>query len=218
MPAPVLHVVTNDAVLLRADFQEAAASVLRAGGPGVALHIRGPSMEGRFLLEVGWDLLVGARMVGARLVVNDRIDVAGCLGADGVQLGQRSLPVTVARRLLGGMSVGVSVHHEEEAREARDADWVLVGSLFETASHPEGTPAGVELLTRVGQAAPGLPRVGIGGITPERVGEVRRRGAAGVAVLSGVWDAPSASEAVVRYLTAWDEASETGTEELRENG
>jgi thiamine-phosphate diphosphorylase len=207
MTRPVLHVVTDDAVLLRSDFHDTASAILRAGGPEVALHLRGPSMEGRFLLEVGRDLLLGARVVGARLVVNDRIDVAGCLGADGVQLRQGSLPVEVARRLLSSAYFGVSVHDAREARAARAADWFMVGSVFATRSHPGRTPGGLELLDRVGEAAPGVPQVAIGGVTPDRVAELRHRGAAGVGVIRGIWEDPSPPDAVGRYLRAWEEAS-----------
>lgn len=210
MVAPVLHVVTDDSVLLRADFHEQAAAVLRAGGPEVALHLRGPSLDGRFLLEAGQELLMEARLVGARMVVNDRVDVAGCLGADGVQLRQGSLPLKVARRLLGSAYFGVSVHSAEEARAAKDADWLLVGSVFETASHPEGSPGGLDLLDRVAAAAPGVPQVAIGGITPDRVATLRHRGVAGVAVIRGIWDAAAPPDAVGRYLRAWDEASNGG--------
>lgn len=207
MTRPILHIVTTDSILLRADFQDTASAVLRAGGPEVALHLRGPSMDGRFLLEVGRDLLLGARVVGARLVVNDRIDVAGCLGADGVQLRQGSLPVDLARRLLGSAYFGVSVHDAEEARAARSADWLMVGSIFATHSHPGETPGGLELLDRVAEAAPGVPLVGIGGVTPERVASLRHRGAAGVGVIRGIWEDPSPPDAVGRYLRAWEEAS-----------
>ena len=218
MIAPVLHVVTDDSVLLRADFHDQAAAVLRAGGPEVALHLRGPSVEGGFLLGVGQELLLEARVVGARIVVNDRVDVAGCLGADGVQLRQGSLPLHVARRLLGSAYFGVSVHSAEEARADAAADWHLVGSIFQTPSHPEGSPGGLELLDRVAEAAPGVPSVAIGGVTPERVAGLRHHGVAGIAVIRGVWDQPSPPDAVGRYLRAWQEASNGGDTGMETHG
>ncbi len=218
MIAPVLHVVTDDSVLLRADFHASAVSVLRAGGPEVALHIRGPSLDGRILLDVGKELLLEARVVGARLVVNDRVDVAGCLGADGVQLRQGSLPLDLARRLLGAAYFGVSVHGPEEARAAKAADWLTVGSVFETPSHPGRPPGGPELVDQVAAAAPNVPLVAIGGITPERVAGLRHRGVAGVAVLRGIWENPSPPDAVGRYLRAWDEASNGGGTAMETDG
>jgi thiamine-phosphate diphosphorylase len=203
---PVLHVVTDDTVLLRADFGQVAEAVLRAGGADLALHLRGPSLDGRLLLYRGRELLLTARTSGAWVVVNDRVDVAGCITADGVQLGQRSLPLDVVRRLLGTMRVGISVHDPGEARKSAGADWLLAGTLFETPSHPGRAPSGVEILRTIGEVVPGVPLVGIGGITPERVAGVRAAGARGIAVLRGVWDDPSPGRAVERYLTAWRDA------------
>ena len=206
MTLPPLHLVTDDAVLARDDFRHAAAETLGAGGASLVLHLRGPQTGGRTLYRLAAELLPAADASGARLLVNDRVDVAACVGAHGVQLGQRSLPVAVARELLGpGGLVGVSVHSAAEAREAAAPDFLLVGTLFETPSHPGRPGAGTELLHAVAAAAPGIPLVGIGGVTPEHLAGLRAAGAHGVAVLRGVWDATSPATAVQRYLTLWQE-------------
>ena len=127
-----------------------------------------------------------------------------------MQLRQGSLPLPLARRLLRSAYFGVSVHGADEARAARGADWLTVGSVFPTASHPGGTPGGLELIDQVAQAAPGVPQVAIGGVTPDRVAGLRHRGVAGVAVIRGVWDHSSPPDAVGRYLRAWKEASNGG--------
>jgi thiamine-phosphate diphosphorylase len=112
--------------------------------------------------------------------------------------------VEAARRLLGiEPAIGVSVHSAAEAVEARGADFLLVGTLFETPSHPDREGAGTGLLREVSQAAMGTPLVGIGGITAERVPELRRAGSHGFAVLRGVWEARAPARAVERYLTTW---------------
>jgi thiamine-phosphate pyrophosphorylase len=201
---PILHVVTDDAVLSRPDLLAVAREILIAGGDDVALHLRGPGMDGGPLYAVARALLPQADAVGAWVVVNDRVDVAGCAGAHAVHLGQRSLPVEAARRLLGiEPAIGVSVHSAAEAVEARGADFLLVGTLFETPSHPDREGAGTGLLREVSQAAMGTPLVGIGGITAERVPELRRAGSHGFAVLRGVWEARAPARAVERYLTTW---------------
>lgn len=214
MTLPPLHLVTDDAVLAREDFRDAAAAALEAGGAQLALHLRGPRTDGATLYRLAADLLPVANATGARLLVNDRADVAACAGAHGVQLGQRSLRADVARGLLGpGALIGVSVHSADEAREAAASapagaappDFLLVGTLFETPSHPGRPGAGTGLLAEISVAAPGLPLVGIGGVTPERLAGLRAAGAHGFAVLRGIWDAPSPAEAVGRYLTLWQE-------------
>lgn len=199
---PTLHAVTDDRVLRGADFAERARAVLRAGRGDVALHLRGPRTAGRALYALAEALLPAAREAGALLLVNDRVDVALAAGADGAHLGARSIVPRNARALLGaGRLLGLSVHSAAEAEEGREADFLLVGTLYATASHPGRPGAGPALLRETGAA--GVPRIGIGGITPERVGEVRAAGAHGVAVLRGVWDAPDPAGAVREYLAAW---------------
>lgn len=205
-------------------FLQVAGAALRAGGARLALHLRGPRTAGRILHDLGSELARMAAGSGGRLLVNDRIDVALACGADGVHLGGRSLSPGDARRAIermGGVSTGIevpapgrapdgrfwigaSVHSVEEAESAATAavDFLLVGSVFPTASHPGARPLGPEGLAEVGRAAGDRPVLGIGGITPSRVPEVLIAGAGGVAVLGGVWDAPDPPEAVLAYLAA----------------
>lgn len=203
MIAP-LHVVTDDRVLERPDFLRVAQEVLRAGGGDLALHVRGPGLAGRSVYDRTRALRPAARAAGAALFVNDRVDVALVLELDGVHLGQRSLPPVEAKALLGpGAVVGVSVHSVEEARKAESggADFLLVGTIFPTPSHPGREAGGPERIRRVA-AAGTAPLVAVGGVTPERVEAVRAAGAVGVAALSGVWDAQRPAEAVDAYRRA----------------
>lgn len=212
-PLPRLHVVTDDAVLASAGFAERAQAVLAAGGSELALHLRGPHTTGRALYELAEILTRDARAVGALLVVNDRVDVALSVGAGAVQLGERSLPVAEARTLLPpDVRVGASVHGPERARAAdgEGADFLVVGTVFETASHPGRSGAGPELIRTVARATSG-PLIGIGGIDPDRVRVVLDAGAYGVASLGGVWEAPEPAAAVTDYLSALGAGSGPGT-------
>ena len=218
---PKLHVVTNDEVLARPDFETRAREVCEAsgdlespmgeaGGPrdggvgctAVALHLRGPRTSGRRLIRLARALCEPVDAYGIRLLLNDRLDVALAVGAEGVHLGSRSIPPADARRLLGANRLmGVSVHSVSEAVDAAEsgADYLFVGTLFETPSHPRVAVKGVELVGLVaGRVDP--PLVGIGGVTPERAAEVVASGAHGVAAIRGIWDAPSPPYAVQAYL------------------
>ena len=198
---PRLHVVTDDGVLAREDFQARALEILQAGGP-IAFHLRGPRAPGRRLVELAGALRDPAAASGAKLLVNDRVDVALCLGLDGAHLGRRSLPPAEARGLLGpDRLVGASVHSVEEAVEAArgGVDFLFVGVLWATPSHPNETPAGPQLIRDVG-AAVSVPLLGIGGVTPERVPPILEAGGHGAAVISGIWNVPSSGDAVQAYL------------------
>lgn len=200
---PPLHVVTDDAVLASADFAARARDVLAAGGPRLVLHLRGPATDGARLYALAKVLIDPARSSGALLFANDRVDVALTAGLDGVQLGRRSLPAAVARGLLPhDRWLGVSVHDVASARAASgDADYLVVGTVFATASHPGRAGSGPAGVAQV-RAAVGLPILAIGGITVERVPEVLLAGARGVAVLRGIWSASDPAAAVADYLGA----------------
>jgi thiamine-phosphate pyrophosphorylase len=197
---PPLHLVTDDAVLARTGFPAAAAAALAAGGARVALHLRGPGTEGARLAALALELRALADAAGARLLVNDRLDVALACAADGTQLPARGVGVADARRLLGAERwIGCSVHAPEEARVG--ADFYLFGSVFATRSHPGAPPAGLDALSRVAAGAD-APVIAIGGIRAERVEEARAAGASGVAVREAVWDAPACARAVEELLGA----------------
>jgi len=200
----VLHVVTNDEVLGRADFFTVAAGIMHAGGAGLAFHIRGGRTGASTLLTVGERLLPDAATSGASLVVNDRVDVALGLPSHGVHLGRRSLPAHRVRALVGDtMTVGVSCHSAADVRTAKEAgaDYAFFGNVYPTASHPGRDGVGVAALAGLAGSAPRLPVVAIGGITPATLREVVAAGAAGVAVIRGVWDAEDPAGAVHGYIS-----------------
>jgi len=198
---PRLHVITDDEILTRKGFIPLAGEMMRIAGPALALHIRGPAAHGRFLFDRAEELNPLAREVGALFLVNDRLDVAMALELSGAHLAQRSLPASVARELLGPKkTLGVSVHDPEEAGSAGTAaDYLVVGTLFPSVSHPGGPVGGARRIREIGEVS-GLPRIGIGGITRPRVREVLEAGAHGVAVRGAVWDAPDPVGAVGVFL------------------
>ena len=140
----------------------------------------------------------------ALLVINERVDVAAALPADGVQLGEDAVPVSAARRILGpDMVIGRSVHSVEGAKQAvRDgADFLVVGTMFASRSHPGEEPAGPDLLRRIVSEC-ALPSIGIGGITTENCGQIIGAGASGVAVITGILADPRPGEAARRLKEA----------------
>lgn len=185
------------------DLLAVCRAALRAGAG--ALQLRGKDWSGRQLYEVGLALRRLADETGALLFVDDRVDVAQAVGADGVHVGQEDLPARVVRALLGPEAiVGVSAATPEEARqaEADGADYLGVGSVWATGSKADaGEPVGLEGLRAV-VAATRLPVVAIGGVDAGRAREARAAGAAGVAVISAVMAAPDPARAVRELLGA----------------
>ena len=201
MSLPRLHAVAADDVLAGDGFVPLATALLEAGGREFALHLRGHHTPAAMMYEHAAALLPVAVRNGAMLVVNDRVDVALALDGAAVVVGRRSLPVPAARTLLGRRVIGYSAHEAAEAaRSVRDdADFVLLGTIYATASHPGRAGAGMDLVRAAVRSAD-APVVAIGGITPERTVEVIAAGAHGVAVLSGIFAAPDPRAALVTYL------------------
>jgi thiazole tautomerase (transcriptional regulator TenI) len=145
-------------------------------------------------------------------VINDRVDVALAGGASAVQLGARSLPVAAVRRMMPGARIGYSAHDAAEvgAAAAAGTDWLLVGTIYPSASHPGGAAGGVALLdaalAAVQDAGAAVPVLAIGGVTPARVAELSAVGAHGVAVLGGVWHAADPTAAAQAYIVAIEKA------------
>lgn len=133
----------------------------------------------------------------ALFLVNDRVDVALAVDADGVHLPEDGLPIAAARRLLGADKlIGCSVHSAASAVQCAQegADFVHVGTLFATDSKPGRTPAGPQLVNTVA-AAVDIPVIGVGGVSAQNAGHVMAAGAHGVAVISALLDAPDTAEA-----------------------
>ncbi|MGH7570004.1 MAG: thiamine phosphate synthase [Gemmatimonadales bacterium] len=195
---PRLHAITDERIARRADLDAVAAELARGGGEQLAFHARGRALSGLEHCELALRL---AAWPPARLFVNDRLDIALATGAIGVQLAASSLSVGDARRLGPRWWIGKSVHDLAEAAAARTAgaDYLLVGPVFATASHPDREPLGLERLGEI--TGLGLPVVAIGGVTPERTRDVRAAGAFGVAAIRALWDAAEPAAAARAMLT-----------------
>lgn len=205
---PRIHAVTDDRILERPDFERSAQEVLRAGGAELALHVRGPGSAAARIYAAARALRPAAGVAGGTLLVNDRVDVSLVLDLEGVHLGDRSLAPAQARGILGADAlVGLSVHGAEEARagDAGGADYLFVGTIFPSPSHPGREAAGPARIREIG-AVSRLPLLAIGGVGPDRVAEVLDAGAHGVAAVSGIWDADRPAEAVRAYRDALAEA------------
>jgi thiamine-phosphate diphosphorylase len=201
-PLPRLHAYTDAELLAAPDFG-IRASAIASGGPAVALHARAPGSPGALLSAAALRMLALAQPPEAAVFVNGRPDIAAAVGAHGVQLGAGDLTPEDARHVLPRGWIGRSVHSLDQAAAAvsEGADFLVVGNIYETPSHPGRSAAGVGLLAAT--AALGRPVIAIGGITPERVQAVKAAGAYGVAAIRGLWMEDDPAATVLAMLMPW---------------
>jgi thiamine-phosphate diphosphorylase len=200
--------VTDGTILALPDFAVRAAAIAAAGS-AVALHVRDRNTTGAVLVEVTTRLLALARPAEASVFVNARADIAAGLDAQGVQLGRGDLSPAETRGAFHTWHgwIGASVHSIDEARAGAEsgADFLMVGNIYQTSSHPERPAAGVALIASAAET--GLPVIAIGGITPERAREVHQVGAYGVAAISAAWKTDDPAAAALALLAPWVEAA-----------
>ena len=217
-----LHLITEP----RRSFASLLEAVEGAVAGGVTwVQLRDKSASGSAMFREASSLLSAVRAGGARLAVNDRLDVALAVAADGVHLAGQSLPVAAARVLASGagaltlpslrvrrtagegsrLLVGRSVHGLEEAVQAAadGADYLTFGHIFPTGSKPGMEPRGVTELARIVEAVD-VPVLAIGGIHAGNVEQVTATGCAGIAVISAILSAAKPREAAAELRAALD--------------
>ena len=198
---PTLYLVTDRALARGRDL----ADVVRAAVAGgvTCVQVREKDCSNREFLDVARRVQAVLRGTGVPLLINDRLDIALAVGAEGVHLGQQDLTLADARRLgPAAWIIGISAESVEDARraDAEGADYIGVSPVFATPTKTDtATPLGLEGLRQI-RAVTRLPLVAIGGINLGNAREVIRAGADGLAVVSAIVSAddPRAAAAALR--------------------
>ena len=187
MKLPPLYAIVDQRTTERCGWTVAALARAFLAGGARLIQLRATSAGSGQLLAWCDDLVSAARPGGARVIVNDRADIALLAGASGVHVGQTDLGPAHARRLLpAGAAVGISTHSPAEVDRSvhEPVSYVAVGPVYRTATKRTGRePVGLDLV-RYAARAQAKPVVAIGGITLERAPEVLAAGASAVAVVS----------------------------------
>ena len=177
--------------------------VFSAAAPAIQLRER--DLSARELVMLAREVLVLTASRRSQFLINDRIDVALALEGVGVHLRSNSLPVLVARELLGAQRLlGISVHTVEEGllAQSQGADYVVLGPIYETPSKQMfGPPLGIHTLEKACRLI-SIPIIGIGGVTAARAREMRCAGAFGAAVITAILGADDIESATRELLDA----------------
>lgn len=172
-------------------------------GGSKAVQLREKDLGTRDLLDMAYKMRELTKTYEAKLFINDRVDIALAVEADGVQLGKESIPAHAVRKSFQDkLIIGVSTHSLDEAIEAESggADFITLGPVYHTPSKMKyGEPIGIEILSKV-VAKTLIPVIAIGGIKLDKVREVKEAGADGVALISAILIAESIKETTEVFL------------------
>jgi thiamine-phosphate pyrophosphorylase len=197
-----LYLVTDrklftDKSLLFTGVEEALKGGLKA------VQLRAKDLGTRDLLDMAYRMRELTKAYQAKLFINDRVDIALAVEADGIQLGKESMPVHAVRETFQNkLIIGASTHSLDEALEAErgGADFVTSGPIYQTPSKMKyGEPIGLETLKKV-KAKISIPLYAIGGIKLDKVREVKEAGADGVALISAILTAEDIKRTTEEFL------------------
>lgn len=194
-----LYLVTDSLILKGRDFYKCIEDAIKSGVTMVQL--REKDMDGKMFLERAIKLRQLTRKYNTTFVINDRIDIAMVVDADGVHIGQSDIDAVSARKLLGkDKIIGVSSRSLEEARIAKEngADYLGIGAMFSTSTKEDAEIVSFDTLEEITKEVD-LPFVLIGGITLDNVSELKKFNPDGYALVSGILGADNISERVEKW-------------------
>ncbi len=206
MTLPTLYAIADHETAVRHGWDVPDLACACFAGGARLLQVRGHHVASGTLLAWCDRIIEEAEKYGARVIVNDRTDVAAMAGAAGVHLGQTDLSISAARDILGPEAlIGVSTHTPEQIeraiQEAGAVDYLAVGPVYATVTKATGySPVGPELVTDAVRRAAGRPVVAIGGITLQRAEAVIAAGATSVAVISDLLTGGDPERRVADYV------------------
>lgn len=195
-----VYLVTDRKRLGDKTLLEATDFALRGGVR--AIQLREKDLGTRELLRLAYEMRELTLKYDARLFINDRVDIAIAVDADGVHLGQKSIPPYAVRRLAASLIVGVSTHNIKEALKAQEdgADFITYGPVWATPSKQKyGEPLGIDAITEAVSTV-SIPVFGIGGVSMDNIKDLVDKGAAGGAMISSIYGAKDIKASALKTL------------------
>lgn len=202
-----LYAITSQAICANRTRLLAAVTAALEGGAAL-IQYRDKWNEPSLREECARALLARCREHGVPLIINDDLQLAAAIGADGVHLGAADAPLAQARRELGNQAIiGVTCSNSlQRARAAASggADYIALGRFFPSRTKPDAPQAGAQLLSEVHSALPQMPICAIGGLTPQNGAPLVERGASLLAAVDAVFGASDIHDAAARFAACFD--------------
>jgi thiamine-phosphate pyrophosphorylase len=199
LPSGIYGITSRD---FGTSHEQSALSLLKAGVRIIQYREKGAPT--RAMLNEAAGIKQLCRRYNALFIVNDRLDIALAVDADGVHVGQDDMPVGIVRKYLGDKIVGVSVRDEEETRAAQadGADYLGAGAVFPTSTKQDSTFIGLDMLRKIARISK-VPVYAIGGITLHNLNELKRHNILGAAVISAILNTPDQENTAREFIRIW---------------
>lgn len=195
-----LYLITDQYIVRGLSHFQIAEAALSGGARFI--QYREKLLSKRESFNIALELRKLTNKFNATLIINDDVDIAMAVDADGVHLGQEDLPVQTARRILGNDKIiGLSTHSLKEAESAQDsgADYIAIGPIFKSTTKDVRSPLGADIIKAVKKISK-LPVIAIGGINEDNVVDVIRAGADGAAIISAIISKPDITASVKEFI------------------
>ena len=201
-----LYVIIDRDLIKKRDILKIVNDVLRGGADIIQLRDKS-SDDGGFLRDARAIKKIATRY-NRPVIINDRVDIARIVDADGVHLGQGDIPIEEARKILRKKIIGVSTHNAEQAKNAkrRGASYIGIGPIFRTQTKKGLSPIGLHILKRISKTID-IPFFAIGGIALDNIADVKKAGAGRVAVVSSAIKSKNVHMSVKRLKEAMDDTT-----------
>lgn len=204
-----LYLVLDPDLTQQLGMVETAVEAAKAGA--TVVQLRAPDWKKRQYYECALALKQALSNYQTKLIINDHIDVALAINADGVHVGQKDLPVAVVRQLIGPNKIlGLSINNLQEAQavDTRLVDYIGIGPVFATTTKKDASaPIGIDGFAKMAKACP-LPNVAIGSVKAKHILDLVKAQANGIAVVSAICGQPDPYKATLELRQAWDTATQ----------
>jgi thiamine-phosphate diphosphorylase len=201
LPSGVYGITSRDFGI---SHEQSAVYLLKAGIK--IIQYREKNLSTRMMYHEAIRIKQLCRQYGALFIVNDRLDIALGVDADGVHVGQDDMPIEIVKKFFGHKIIGVSVSNEDELIIAQNngADYVGAGAVYPTSTKQDSTFMGLDTLSKIAKISR-VPVYAIGGITIDRLAELKNLHIHGVAVISAILNTPDPEHTARQFINIWNQ-------------
>ncbi|MGB9735749.1 MAG: thiamine phosphate synthase [bacterium] len=200
LPHGLYGITSNDFGM---SHEQSALALLKAGVK--IIQYREKHAQTRRMYDEAMRIKQLCKAYNAMFIVNDRMDIAIAVDADGIHVGNDDMPVEIVKKYSGNRIIGLSVRNEDELKIAQlnEVDYIGVGAVYPTSTKQDSTYIGIDMLAKIARLSK-IPIYAIGGITIDKLPELKRHNIHGIAVISAILNTHDPEQAAREFIRVWN--------------